>query len=1181
MAFDAGNREAMKYNRRLEVWMMRFGMMRALLAAILALLMLACCALGESAEPEYDVDMADEAAQSIDGFALGDEPTEVDSYDYPVGETPSSSSEPEATVNLARARAASGSASSLTIGVGEWAMLDGAGQPGDAEAMYVLDGVIGNPGCIQLTAAGSVRGLRPGQATVYALNGDGEPTGESWVIEVLAAPAEVSVTTGAWFIGVGEAYDGLEATAIPPEGEWDCAGEIVWTSSNPDVATVDGTTGVVTGVSEGQADITARSYNGRFMTCRLTVCPAPESVTLNEVSIELSLGDSFDRLYAGVPQGSASGRITYESSAPEIASVSDDGLVTATGVGTAVVTARAFNGASAECQVRVAARAETVAFDLPSLRLGVGQSVLNVARAFRADGTQAGGRISYYIDPMSENPSCVALNTSTGMVQGKRPGTARIIAYMSGSSASKASCEIEVVAAPQGVHIASKRWELGVGETYEGLSAVLEPPEGEEVCEGQVAWSSSDPRVLAIDPDTGFMTGVAMGQARVTAQAQNGVSAICTITVKVAPQSAALDQSAIVLSAGMTERLQLKLEEGAASAKVEFTSTDDRVATVSEKGVVTAIAAGEATVSVELFNGVRVECRVEVLAAPDAVTLGETSMTLGVAERAIITAQATANGSVTKTNLEFYVDESSPNPDCIELNPMSGVVRAVQKGEALIGVRTHNGVVPAQLCAVRVCAAPERIELDADYWSIGVGEIHDGIGARLVAAGEDEVAGSVAWSSQDTGIAAIDAVTGVVTGMQPGTTTITVKAYNGVTASHSITVGATPASITLDQSEMTLHAYGRTAMLSAMLSGGAVSGRMTYSSSNSAVAAVDDSGVIVTGQTGDATITATTFNGLSATCAVHVIEPAATIELPEHVDVAYSSYAALEVRVLDQFGEAYQGDVNLSFAPEGFVNYDGARLQGLKQGETALTVTADELTRTCSISVLSYRALNPVLSIAHRGGCAYWPENTLQAFQNAASTGCEGVELDVQTTKDGVQIVNHNTTVVVGRTTYVIANYTWAQLKAAAPSLCTLEEAIEVIDAAGLDLHLELKETAVGAECVRIVREHNMEDRTVYFGFFQPQLRQVYESDPTAILGLSLSTAPSSADLANLKRDLHLSFLVINQNATTQALTDYWHTQDLKVCVWTVNDRNAVKRFCDMGVDYVLSNYPDYCVQVR
>jgi glycerophosphoryl diester phosphodiesterase len=78
-----------------------------------------------------------------------------------------------------------------------------------------------------------------------------------------------------------------------------------------------------------------------------------------------------------------------------------------------------------------------------------------------------------------------------------------------------------------------------------------------------------------------------------------------------------------------------------------------------------------------------------------------------------------------------------------------------------------------------------------------------------------------------------------------------------------------------------------------------------------------------------------------------------------------------------------------------------------------------------------------VLNIAHRGGRAFAPENTLAAFEKAKSLGCSGVELDVHMSKDGVPVVHHDDQLVrctdvqhvfPGRRRYLVSDFTLAEL---------------------------------------------------------------------------------------------------------------------------------------------------------
>ena len=131
------------------------------------------------------------------------------------------------------------------------------------------------------------------------------------------------------------------------------------------------------------------------------------------------------------------------------------------------------------------------------------------------------------------------------------------------------------------------------------------------------------------------------------------------------------------------------------------------------------------------------------------------------------------------------------------------------------------------------------------------------------------------------------------------------------------------------------------------------------------------------------------------------------------------------------------------------------------------------MSASCTVTVAPYRDSHPLAVIAHRGGK---PENTLAAFSTAASNGADGVELDVRTTKDGVQVVHHDASISAGGKTYKIASYKYSRLKSLKPSLCTLDEALKVISGTNLSLQLELKDTANASACVAAVKRWGMQN---------------------------------------------------------------------------------------------------------
>jgi len=130
---------------------------------------------------------------------------------------------------------------------------------------------------------------------------------------------------------------------------------IEWTSSNPDIASVD-ENGVVTGVSSGLAAITARS-DGMSATCIVTVEVLVHEVTLNESVVDLLREQTTTpiQLVAAIsPADPDDPTITYTTDNPQVAYADENGLVTFTGAyGTAVITATAASGVDASCTFNV------------------------------------------------------------------------------------------------------------------------------------------------------------------------------------------------------------------------------------------------------------------------------------------------------------------------------------------------------------------------------------------------------------------------------------------------------------------------------------------------------------------------------------------------------------------------------------------------------------------------------------------------------------------------------------------------------------------------------------------------------------------------------------------------------------------------------------------------------------
>ena len=190
-----------------------------------------------------------------------------------------------------------------------------------------------------------------------------------------------------------------------------------------------------------------------------------------------------------------------------------------------------------------------------------------------------------------------------------------------------------------------------------------------------------------------------------------------------------------------------------------------------------------------------------------------------------------------------------------------GVVKGVKAGSTTVTVKTHNG--KQATVTVKVVKAPKKVTLKPKTVTLGVKEtlaLQPTLPAKTHA--------SFTWSVKNKKIATVSK-DGVVKGVKAGSTTVTVKTHNGKQATVTVKVLKAPGKVTLDKTSATLDVK-QTLQLTAKLPSKTAS-QIKWTTSNAKVATVSDTGLVTGVAKGKATITATTFNGKKATCAVTVI----------------------------------------------------------------------------------------------------------------------------------------------------------------------------------------------------------------------------------------------------------------------------------------------------------------------
>ncbi|MDD6352219.1 MAG: glycerophosphodiester phosphodiesterase [Lachnospiraceae bacterium] len=246
---------------------------------------------------------------------------------------------------------------------------------------------------------------------------------------------------------------------------------------------------------------------------------------------------------------------------------------------------------------------------------------------------------------------------------------------------------------------------------------------------------------------------------------------------------------------------------------------------------------------------------------------------------------------------------------------------------------------------------------------------------------------------------------------------------------------------------------------------------------------------------------------------------------------------------------------------------------------------------------------------AHRGASGYAPENTLASFQKAADLGADGVELDVQLTKDGEIVVIHDET--VDRTTDGsgwVKDFTFEELRKLNASyqnllqggevvkkakkfeeyesiqIPTMKEVFDLLKPTGLTINIELKTGIVfypGLEekILKLTEECGMEDRVIYSSFNHYTIEKIHSLKPEAEVGFLYSDGTIDMPAYGKTHGVNALHPAL-YNLQFPGYMEACRKAGLAVNVWTVNKPEYVAMCVKAGVDAVITNYPDMAMEV-
>lgn len=233
---------------------------------------------------------------------------------------------------------------------------------------------------------------------------------------------------------------------------------------------------------------------------------------------------------------------------------------------------------------------------------------------------------------------------------------------------------------------------------------------------------------------------------------------------------------------------------------------------------------------------------------------------------------------------------------------------------------------------------------------------------------------------------------------------------------------------------------------------------------------------------------------------------------------------------------------------------------------------------------------------AHRGFSAIAPENTLIAFKKALQYDIDGVEFDVQLTKDNKVVVIHDET--LNRTTDgkgFVKDYNYAELKKldagkwfsddyAGERIPLLEEVLELFRNREIKINIELKNSLVEykrleEKVLKLIKEFNFEYKVIISSFNHYSVKKFNELNrkiSTAILGECILFEPG-----NYMKKLRTKAFHCNKYTINKDIIKYLHDRDYKIRCYTVNDELNFNNMVELNVDGIFTDNPEWSIELR
>lgn len=225
-----------------------------------------------------------------------------------------------------------------------------------------------------------------------------------------------------------------------------------------------------------------------------------------------------------------------------------------------------------------------------------------------------------------------------------------------------------------------------------------------------------------------------------------------------------------------------------------------------------------------------------------------------------------------------------------------------------------------------------------------------------------------------------------------------------------------------------------------------------------------------------------------------------------------------------------------------------------------------------------------MIKLAHRGYSAQYPENTMEAFVKAYEKGFDGIETDVQMSKDGELVLIHDEK--INRTSTgkgYVKDYRLDELKQynynyhfyGTYEIPTLKELLLFIKDKDFIVNLEIKTDVIEyldieKKVVELVKQYGVEKQVLYSSFHLESILKLKELDKDAYVGYLIEN--HYAKKREILNEYHITAIHPKYHLLKEERMKDFKQNHIQVAVWTVKNLKEYERLKDLGVDIIISN---------